>query len=79
MSVGWAHEYLATDELTARFAGGGTLFETAPGLFFRDSGYFGAGLTAHPNARMQVYCRYHGEFAGSGNFHAASAGLAMAY
>ena len=77
MSAGWAHEYLATDKLTLSFAAGQTEFETEPGLVFRDSGYVGVGLTMLLRPNMQFYCRYDGEFAGSGCCHGVNGGLAF--
>ena len=79
LSVGWAHEYLATDRLTASFAAGDTGFETSPPLVFRDSGYVGVGLTMHLRASMQFYCRYDGEFAGTGTSHGVNTGLAWSH
>jgi len=77
LSAGWAHEYLATDQLTSSFAAGETMFETAPGLVFCNTGYVGAGLTMHLRPDMQIYCHYDGEFAGAGSFHGVNGGLAL--
>lgn len=76
---GWAHEYLANDVLEARFLGGVTPFSTDRGGIFRDSGYYGIGLTALPRDHISLFTRYNGEYAAGGHYAAIDAGLTFEF
>jgi uncharacterized protein with beta-barrel porin domain len=72
---GWAHEYLANDNLEARFLGGATRFSTDRGGIFRDSGYYGVTLTAIPREHSSFFARYNGEYSSGGHFAAVDLGV----
>jgi uncharacterized protein with beta-barrel porin domain len=76
---GWAHEYLADDNLDGRFAATVTRFSVDPGEIYRDSAYFGAGLAAIPMNGCSLFARYHGELSSGGHFHACDVGLEFQY
>jgi len=76
---GWAHEYLANDNLVASFLGGVTPFSTDRGGIFRDSGYFGATLTLMPRDHASLFTRYNGEYSSGGHFTAVDLGLMVEF
>jgi uncharacterized protein with beta-barrel porin domain len=76
---GWAHEYLATDDLDARFVAGTTTFSITPGTVFRDSAYFGGGVSAMPRERVLLFARYKGEQSSGSHFHGCDLGLAISF
>jgi outer membrane autotransporter protein len=76
---GWAHEYLADNDLLARFAGGTTYFATGPGGVFRDTGYFGGSLTAALTSHTSLLFLYKGELAPYRHFNACDLGLVVEY
>jgi uncharacterized protein with beta-barrel porin domain len=78
-SAGWAHEYLGANSIRARFAGGTTLFDTDPAGIFRDSAYFGAGMSFLPTERTSLFFHYNGELGSGRQFNAVNLGLAWVY
>lgn len=76
---GWAHEYLENDVLEARFVGGVSPFWTDRGGIFRDSGYYGLGLTALPSRHLSLFTRYNGEYSTGGHYAAIDAGLTFEF
>lgn len=76
---GWAHEYLENDVLEARFVGGVSPFWTDRGGIFRDSGYYGLGLTALPSRHVSLFTRYNGEYSSGGHYAAIDAGLTVVF
>lgn len=76
---GWAHEFLGNDPLEARFLGGITPFSIDRGGIFRDSVYYGAGLTALPSDRASIFTRYNGEYSNGGHFTAVDLGVVLGF
>lgn len=77
--AGWAHEYLGDDGLAARFATATTVFSTDPGGVFRDSAYFGAGISLMRSDHAAAFFRYRGELAGHADFHACDLGVTLGF
>lgn len=76
-SGGWAHESLADDGVSARFATGETVFTTERAGLARDSAYYGTARAAVPNGTTAIFVRYQGELARSGQFDAVDLGLTV--
>lgn len=79
VNCGWAHEFLADDDLDARFALGVASFATDPGGVFRDAGYFGCSATLSRGLRTTLFVRYQGELSNGGVFNAGNVGLAIGF
>lgn len=74
-SLGWAHQFDAESDLSARFVGGVTPFTTRVGTDARDSLYLGAGLSALLSDTASAYVRYEGEFATESQSHTLLVGV----
>lgn len=77
--VGYAHEFLDDDDLTARFVGGNNAFTLASATADEDSVYYGAGVTALFDATTSLDLSYYGETSGDQQTDAIRLTLRLEY
>ncbi len=77
--VGYAHEFMDEEDISARFAGGVTKFSADVDSNRDDSVYFGAGLSGLLNENTSAFIRYEGEAYGGSRSSAIKVGMTIRF
>lgn len=77
--LGWAHEYVDEDNVSARFVGQNTPFSFSPNTGDSDSLIFGAGTSVLLNETTSVYFRWDGQCGDETTAHNVAVGMSFSF
>jgi hypothetical protein len=77
--VGYTHEFMDQQSLSARFYGGATKFPTNVDVSRDDNFYYGAGLSGLLRDNVSAFVRYEGEIYSDAKSSCLKAGLTIKF
>ena len=77
--VGWAHEFIDDEDISARFVRGTAKFTTDVDDEWDDSVYYGAGISALLRENISAFVRYEGEYSSGNDIKALHVGLTLRF